>query len=214
MCTATCEQIQSGNVVFLDGSTTGNITFNQDCTADAKCAIDNQMEALITQVQDLKQTNATSASLFPNFGSVNLNNGTQEIANEVRNIISNTCSADVTQIQSNNMVYARNSTTGDIGFTQNGSATADCILNNIARATLNLNQTGAQSNAVSGFAIGGIIAIIIIVIIIGVVARAANKGKSNQDSGGGGQSNNQAKSNQSSSNNPSGGNSSSSPNTT
>lgn len=185
VCEATCEQVQSGNTVFLDGSTTGNITFNQTCAANAQCAINNEIDNLITLTQGLLQGNTTSASLFPNFGSVNSNNASQSISNQVKNIISNSCTANVDQVQANNLVYARNSTTGDIAFTQNGNANANCIMNNIARAKVNLNQEASQSNTV-GLAFGGIIGLIILIIIVVVIISALRKGGGGGGSSGGG----------------------------
>jgi hypothetical protein len=175
-CVASCSQLQSGNTVFLDGTVSGDITFQQECNANAKCQIDNNINNTLSILQGLKQDNATSAGLFPNFVSINLNLSEQEIRNQVVNQINNICQADVNQVTTNNMVYAVNSETGDISFLQKGNATADCMMTNIATANLNLKQTAEQSNTISAGVLGGIIAIIIIVIIIVIVGRAVSKG--------------------------------------
>lgn len=189
---SSCEQLQSGNVVFLDGTTSGDITFQQQCTANAKCLVDNNIQAVFDVAQELKQNNVTEASLFPNFGSINLNLADQEIRNQIESIISNSCTADVNQVQSNNMVYARNSSTGDISFLQEGNAVADCIISNAAIAEINMRQEGDQGNTISGSVLGGIIAAIIVIVIVVVIVRGATQaasgeqGQQQQRSGGGG----------------------------
>lgn len=43
-CTATCNQLISGNVIVLDNSKAGDITFTQRCTGDASCYMKNALE--------------------------------------------------------------------------------------------------------------------------------------------------------------------------
>ena len=176
ICNAQCSQIQSGNTVFLDGSTTGDITFNQQCDVEASCMMNNAIDTVLEVLQDIKQGNATEASLFPNFGSVNLNLSDQELRNEVQQILETVCSADVEQQQGDNMVYARNSSTGDIGFFQQASARANCVMTNSASANLNLQQKGDQSNTIAGLGLGGIIGLVIVIVIILVIVNAFNRG--------------------------------------
>lgn len=208
-CTATCENIQSGNVVFLDGTTTGDITFQQTCTADASCSMTQSLQSVTDLLVQLKQGNKTEASLFGgglNVGTVNLNLNDQDIGNQVKQIMETLCSADVTNVQNGNMVYARNSKTGDISFTQTGNAKADCVMQNSASAIANLRAQADQSNATSA-TIGAFGALILIVIVIaGVLGKMSSKNKeqpsnqNGQDQGQNGQGqNNQNRQNQRSS---------------
>lgn len=182
-CTANCSQIQSGNVIYLDGSRVGNITFDQQCTANAGCMMENAVDTVMQLIQDLKQGNTTEAGLFPNFGSINLNVSEQEIRNQVTQILETTCTANIEQSQTDNMVYARNSVTGDIGFKQGGNAAANCLMTNAASAKLNLQQRGDQNNTVSGGGFGAIIGLAIAIAIVMVIIRAVNKGKKELDGG-------------------------------
>lgn len=187
-CTASCSDIQSGNVIFLDGTTSGDISFTQNCTANANCMMDQALQSLTDQLLTLKQGNQTEANLFGggiNFGSVNLNLSDQEIKNQVTQIMSSLCTADVNNVQNGNIVYARNSKTGKISFTQSGNANADCVMQNAATAKANLSASATQSNAVVAGGIGGIIGlvifIIILAIILGIVSRSVNKMGQNQN---------------------------------
>ena len=191
-CTASCENIQSGNTIFLDGSTTGDIIFKQRCEANAGCMMDNSVETVLDILQDLKQTNATEAQLFGgiNFGSVNLNLSDQELRVEVEQILNTICTADIRNEQSDNMIYARNSSTGDIIFEQDGNATANCVMTNAANAQINLEQKGDQTNAITAGGVGGIIGLIIFIvilaIILGVVGKFAKQSGGSPTGGGSG----------------------------
>lgn len=175
LCSASCSNIQSGNTIFLDGTTTGDIEFVQECEANAGCMMENAVDTVMEILQDIKQGNATEAGLFPNFGSVNLNLSDQELRNQVTQILNTVCSADIENSQTDNMLYARNSNTGNISFRQAGNAQANCVMSNVANANLNLKQQGDQNNRIAGLSLGGllglIIAIIIIAVIIGIIRK-------------------------------------------
>ena len=181
ICTAECENILSGNTIFLDGTTSGDIIFKQRCSAESTCMMRNAVDVIMELVQEFQQNNQTEAGLFPNFASVNLNLSDQEIRNEVEQILNTVCTADIQNIQNDNMVYARNSSTGDIIFEQEGNAQANCIMANVASADLNLRQTGDQQNSIRSAGLGGInglvIVAIIIALIIGAVGRAKKSGR-------------------------------------
>lgn len=176
-CTASCENIQSGNVVFLDGTTSGDITFQQNCTADANCMMDQALKSVTDLLVELKQDNTTEATLFGggfNVGTVNLNQSDQDIKNQVQQIMESLCSADVTNVQNGNMVYARNSKTGNISFKQEGNAKADCVMQNSASAEASLKARATQSNATAASlgAFGGFILFaIVLAVILGILTR-------------------------------------------
>jgi hypothetical protein len=178
-CTATCENIQSGNVVFLDGTTTGDITFEQNCTADATCMMEQSLQSVADLLLELKQGNTTEASLFGgglNVGSVNLNLSEQDIENRVKQIMETLCSAEVSNVQNGNMVYARNSRTGNISFKQEGNAKADCVMQNAASALASLQAKNTQTNATAA-TIGSFGAFIVAAIVFAVVVSLLNKKK-------------------------------------
>jgi hypothetical protein len=185
-CAANCVNIQSGNTIFLDGSTVGDITFEQKCTASASCVMNNAVESLVQQLQKQKQDNKTEASLFGggfNIGTVNLNQSEQEITNRVKQILNTLCSADVNNLQTDNMIYARNSKTGNISFTQDGAAEANCIMTNMASSKARQDQLSDQTNATAAsLGMGGILGLVVMLIVVSVVASVVRKmNKAQQD---------------------------------
>ncbi|MFS8160356.1 MAG: hypothetical protein ACMG6E_09155 [Candidatus Roizmanbacteria bacterium] len=135
------------------------------------------MKSLLTSLQEAKQANKTESSLFGgglNIGNVQLNGTDEEIATQAKQALNTVCSADVTNVQSNNLIYARNANTGNLGFKQDGNAEADCIITNSAIADYNIKQKGDQSNttsAIGGGIVGAIVLIIIIIVVIGAIMK-------------------------------------------
>lgn len=192
-CTASCENIQSGNVVFLDGTTTGDITFEQNCTAEANCMMDQALQSVADLLLELKQGNTTEASLFGggfNVGTVNVNTSDQDIKNQVAQIMETLCSADVTNVQNGNMVYARNSRTGKISFKQDGNAKADCVMQNSASAAASLKARATQSNATAA-SLGAFGGFILFAIVLAVILGIITKKRGDQPGGGQNQQQNQ-----------------------
>jgi hypothetical protein len=141
------------------------------------------LQSVAEQLQTLKQGNQTEANLFGggfNIGTVNLNQSNQEIVNQVTQIMNAACSAESINVQNDVLVFARNSKTGNISFTQTGSANADCVMQNSATAIAKLQNDAKQSNANVAGGLGGmlglIIVAIIIVAVIGAVSKAQKKG--------------------------------------
>lgn len=185
ICSASCTNIQSGNVIFIDGTTTGDIQFVQECEANAGCMMNNAVDSVMELLQDAKQKGELQASIFPNFGSISLNLSDQEIRTQVEQALNTVCSANIENQQTDNMIYARNSTTGDIGFRQNGNARANCVMTNSATARLNLQQKGDQQSTIGGIGFGGILGLAIVLIIIFAILGALGARKKGGGGGGG-----------------------------
>jgi preprotein translocase subunit YajC len=170
-CGATCSNVQSGNVVFVNGSTVGNITFNQTCTVDATCQITNSITAAAQAVQGAIQNGTASPSfLAPPITIDKAKNVTfEEVSDNIYQALDSTCNNGASNVQSNNLVYVYNSTTGDIGFNQNTNVTSQCVLNNLAQGTATSTQKVDQA-ANAGSSTSLIILAIIIIVIIIVVA--------------------------------------------
>jgi ATP-dependent Zn protease len=176
-CTARCDQIQSGNVVIIQGSTIGgNVTFDQECKATMTCEINNNLETDVSNILDAisKQTSVTAKG-FPDFNFDNVNQSLtskQIITNSLTNLINNSCSASSTQIQNNNYTYVSNSTiAGSLQFTQKGDASAACVLTNRSAIKLANKASASASQSSTILGTGGIILalIVVVIIIIGVV---------------------------------------------
>lgn len=177
-CDANCNQLISGNVIVLNNSTAGNIQFTQRCTADASCYMKNAVDASVTAFQDAKVGANASPALFPGVQvNTTVSSNRQDITNELTQILENLCNANVNQTIQDNIIYATDSTLKDIGFLQEGNASARCVMENSARLQLQMKQTG-DTTATSGrnlSFISAIIALVIIVVIIVVVMGAIKK---------------------------------------
>jgi len=187
-CSATCNQTQTGNTVFITGSNVGNIQFNQECTVDAKCQIDQSVEAAATAVLDSKQKGTAKPGMFLGLAQANTNIqlSKQDIKNIITTKIDSTCDNGSTQVQSANLIYVQNSTTKDIGFNQNSNVTSQCVITNIAKGTAEATATNdqfAQAGGFGGALIGGIILLIVIIIVV-IALVAANKKKKDAAAGG------------------------------
>lgn len=186
-CNPTCQQVQSGNTVFLVGSTVGNVTFDQTCNVDMTCTIQNSVQSAIDATQAAVQNGSASPSWFLGvFQDNEVRNLTdQEVSNNIKNVLNSTCGTNVDQVQTGNLVYAQNSTTGNIGFNQNSDIHAQCVLNNLATGQITTNQQASQTAKAGGLGLGAIVTIVLVIVII-IVAIFLIKGLSGQKQGGGG----------------------------
>jgi len=175
--------------VFINNSNTGNITFNQTCTVDAKCTITASLDASANIVQKAIASGSAKSSWFGAFAvntAINLTN--QEIVNMISQTLNSTCNNGVSQVQTGNLVYVNNSTTGDIGFNQDSNVNSTCVLNNNARgvvaATQSASLTASTGAAGLGIIIAIIVIIIVIIVIIALVKGLGNKKKNDQGQNG------------------------------
>jgi len=186
-CVATCNQLISGNVIVLDNSKAGDITFTQRCTGDASCYMNNALEQAVTTFQGAKVAADASPAMFPGIQvNSSISTNVQDITNELTQIMENLCGSTVNQNITENIVYATDSTLGNIGFLQEGNAFAKCIMENSGRMQLQMRQEG-DTTAKTGrniSLIAGIVALIIIVIIVIFVLRSLKKNTA--ETGGGG----------------------------
>lgn len=189
-CGATCVQIQSGNTVFINGSNTGNITFNQTCTVDATCTINNSVQASVTAIQKAVAQGEAKSSWFGGFGiNTSINVTDQELTTRIKQTLDSTCNNGATQVQSNNLIYVQNSNTGDIGFNQDTSVNSQCVITNNARGTVATTQSAdlvASAGGISTAVIVAIILIIIGIIIVIALLRGMNKKKPEEQQSSGG----------------------------
>lgn len=176
--------MSSGNVIVLDNTTAGDITFSQKCTAEAFCVMDNSLDALVEAYQEAKVVADAKPAFFPGISiSASVNDTKQTIKNDLTQIMENLCTADVSQTNTDNIVYATDSNIGNIGFLQEGSASADCVMQNIGRLTAQLKQDG-DITAASGGSFAGISGLIVIIIIVIVIIFAVGKlNKKTRDTG-------------------------------
>ena len=182
-CNADCSQAISGVDIILNNSTTGNVVFTQKCVADANCTMTNALEQTVTAYQ-LAQAKADAQSpILPIGIQINVSNATttNTIRDELKQALNNQCKGNIDQNINDILVYANNSTTGDIAFIQEGSAFARCIMDNSGRMVLSMRQDGSAT-ATSGSTFGGLIGLIILVVIIIVIIGAVRKANADKNS--------------------------------
>lgn len=171
-CTADCNQTISGATIVLNNTTAGNIQFTQKCTANASCYMSNALEQIVDVYQKGKAEAGAAPSLFPGIQiNTSVANNTENIRTELKQVLENICDGSVDQNIIDPLIYATDSTVGNIGFLQEGNAFASCVMENTGRLKLQIKQEG-EATAKTGRAttgIGGIIGLIIVVVIIIVV---------------------------------------------
>ena len=180
-CGVTCDQLQQGNSVIIENSTVGDITFLQQCTVDADCMIQNTLEASAKAIENSIQNATAQPSWYVGASVTSSKNSTQQdVENSIQQSISSTCKLDITQQQNSNLVYARNSKTGNIGFIQTGNEKFNCVLQNMAKGTAATTQSSdqtAQAGGITtiGIAIVGILGVGFLAVIIFFVVRRRMK---------------------------------------
>jgi hypothetical protein len=171
------------SVILKDTTFKGNITFSQMAYADGQCQINSSMDATASIL--FTAANSSSAStavgLLP-WPSVDIASATsfQSMRQNLNQAANESCSISATNNMSDILVFMQNSDfTGNLTFSQEGSSTGSCALNNSMSA--NVNSTGqSQNNAQSGKsklgglggAIGGLVGIIIVVVILIAIIKA------------------------------------------
>lgn len=180
-CDADCNQIISGNVIVLNNSTAGDIQFTQRCTADASCYMKNAVDQAVTAFQDAKVGATAQPALFPGIQvNTTVSSNRQDIVNDLTQVLENICNADVNQTIQDNIIYATDSTLGNIGFLQEGNASARCVMENSARLQLQMSQKG-DTTAIAGrnlSLISSIIFLVIIVVVVIIIINAVRKNTS------------------------------------
>lgn len=171
-CQSVCTQTQTGNIIVIDGSA-GNIEISQECKATSSCIIKNSLnssvktilEAILASDQDFQgspisftwnsQRSATDNELL--------------LENKITNIMSATCNSEVSQMQSDNIIYVKG-TAGNVALTQDGNAKSNCTLDNIAKMTAYNDVAKDISNGQNKTGVfGALFAAIGTMIIFGVI---------------------------------------------
>lgn len=177
-CTANCVNIQQGQVIVLNNTTAGNITFTQQCTADASCYMTNSLDAAVANYQKLTTEAGASPAFFPGLQiNTTVASTTQDITNQLTQVMNNLCNGAVSDAQIGQIIYATDSTLQNISFVQSGNARADCVMENTARLQLqnqqvgDLTATSGKNNSLISAIIAAVVIIVIIIVIAGVLKK-------------------------------------------
>lgn len=177
-CSADCNQTISGAQIVLNNTTAGNIQFTQKCTADASCYMNNALDQAVDVYQKAAADTKAAPSLFPGIQiNTSVSTNIQNIRDQLKQTLENICDGNVDQNIIDPLIYATDSTVGNIGFLQEGNAFASCVMENTGRLKLQMKQegdatakTGAAATGIGGI-IGLIIVVVIIVVVIGIIRK-------------------------------------------
>lgn len=187
-CDAQVTSIQTGDQVIVVGSrVSGNVGFEVQATVESSCVITNTIDTTVsnTLAAMLQQENTTLSGIIPNMGSqTNAVNALQTVSNYITQMTENTCSSTVINNQSNDIVYAQNTSVGgNVGFIDNGlNAVANCTFNNTTSLSVynDMQATVTQSNKTVAL-LALIFVIIGVIIIVGIIVMGFTKFKSSKN---------------------------------
>jgi len=160
---------QNTNITVLNSSNT-NIDFAQSCTiAGTSCLVQNMFDTSITTILEstTKQSVSNVASLFQSSKSTNNTTLSQNVRNNISQLISNNCQNRVQNSNNNSYIFVGNSKNTDINFSQTGSITnADCNFDNTAKLAVYTKESAKIIEAVKNI---GILAVILGILMVGAL---------------------------------------------
>lgn len=175
ICDQNCDQKESGNVVVGIGVDADAVGISQKCNVDAQCVLTNELSNIIqnTATAQASQSNDTTQSMVSfTFSNVkNSNQINQGYNNYITQMMTASCQANANEIQSNNIVFVKNSNVGVIGLSQDANLVTNCYLNNLAKSTTQNTAAATvdQTNKIrSAFAMI-VVSIAAILIIGGII---------------------------------------------
>lgn len=174
-CNPTCTAVRENTQVYIGGGNfRGGVNITQECSAQARCVISQSLttttETVQKQQSGQKNSDIGSLDIFGAiFGSSqeNVTIEKQYINNRISNIMSATCSADTTLIDTDSKIYiGATNFSGGLVLLQKGNSQSECSIKNMSSISVynNQQQKAEQSNTKIG-----IIAIILIIIVICII---------------------------------------------
>ena len=170
---------QSGNVINIDGTVGGDVGIVASGTVDQTCLINQQITQNIADIlaAQADQKNTSVSDLFNDFkafsGSSNTAEFQQSSYNNTTQISSNTCGANNTTVQDNNIINVGTTAEvgGDVLLQATTNVSNNCTLNNIVnqKAYNDLQAKTDQSNINLGVFSIIAIAVVIVVVIGGLI---------------------------------------------
>ena len=190
VCSATCDNVLTGQVIFVNGKTQ-DITISQTCTAStAGCVmsttLDSQIDNILDSISKQEQTFTDSMISLDPRNQLNQTDLKQIVNNKISQIATATCQATSSNLNANQLIYITG-TTGNITISQSGDAVANCVMDLMSKITVfnseaaNNDQTNDRDNVFVAFfsSIGGILLIAgVILILVIFLPEILEKGKS------------------------------------
>lgn len=199
LCVAQCgTSNQNVNVNIVDSSDI-DVNFSSTCTvAGTSCTVKNALDTSITNIlqASTKQTVVNVSNLLEVNDSNNYASMSQNVRNNMAQLINNVCK-NISKTQNENIyVYISGSKDVKATFTQSSSVSnANCAFDNTAKIVAYNSATAKSSQAVKNIGILGAIMIIIVLIIgafvlvamLGGLKKSQNKNDQKQQGGKGGE---------------------------
>lgn len=168
-CESVCGNDNKNVNVIIQNSTNVNIDFQQTCSVlGSSCTVKNSLDSSITNMLEAtaKQTVVNVSNFLEYNKSNNFTSITQNIRNNMAQLISNTCKNVSQNTNENIYVYVGNAKAVKVDFAQSGTVSnANCAYDNAAKITVYNSETAKVTQSVKNIGILGIIAAIIVLII-------------------------------------------------
>lgn len=190
VCQFVCGNENENSNVTIENSSNVVVDFSETCSVlGTSCTVKNVLDSSITNMlsaaSQQKETNLAGLFNF-NVGSEN-NSMTQNIRNNVAQMISNTCKNQATNVNENTYVFVGNSSNIRVSFAQGASVSnANCNYDNSAKMAIYNSETAKSSQAIKNVGILGMIVICIMMIIMLIICfslMGSLKGKGDKKKG-------------------------------
>jgi hypothetical protein len=175
ICNASCTVDISGVHLIIGNSTIqGGINIGgQACSANAYCTMNNELDVQLQNIIDSITNQALSAEsplLIPHYNNqTDIISNNQTLRNTITQMMNSSCQSNTTNLIQNDYVYVNESSVDggvNVGFTQSGSSTANCSMNNISKVNVYNNETAKSDQVEKWENTFATIAIIIVISII------------------------------------------------
>lgn len=186
LCESSCTDLINDSYIIIENSTVGNINFDQECQSDASCVLEYDIEYINSMQQQNINFSSVESEKFaiPNTTGVStddadiyvrvFNYNLQSSYTSTSININTTCKSVVNNVQEDIFITIKNSTTGDINFTQKGNASLSCASVNDAKSSESVNLINNQElqgivkNDVQNAGLIAILFFSIVVLIFGL----------------------------------------------
>lgn len=158
LCQSSCGAEVENVYILIENSTTGDVNFVQECTSSSSCVLENDIE----YINSIQQQNIQSSSIdVEKFAIPNTTGASKEdtdIYVRVRNFdvqssytattvnINTTCKSVVNNVQENIYLVIKNTTTGDVNFTQKGNTVSSCSSVNSSKSSETVNLLNTEES--------------------------------------------------------------------
>jgi hypothetical protein len=176
-CIGTCTTITTNQTIIISNTTVGgNIDITNQCSASASCVMQSIISSQVQNVMSsmASQENITTQLLPIAFDFNNKNTSTtiqQNITNNMTQTLQAVCQATDTTLTTNQTLIGSNDTFGgNVSIMNQGSANANCTINNLSRMTLFNQSTSSDDQTTKQSTVLGVMMIsIVIILVIGAI---------------------------------------------